>query len=250
MKKVPIILFLLPVLLMLCAAGCNKDNTRSSPIVPGDEREPDTTYHPQIDPESFTSAIDNSWLPMPAGYTYVYEGETEEGLEHIEVTFSADTRMVMGVECRVVRDKVWVDGEFVEDTWDWYAQDSQGNIWYFGEDSYDFEDGAWVLSSGSWEANVDGAQPGIYMHAVAEIGVDYRQEYYFNHAEDMARVLETNASATIGLGTYTDCRITLDWNPLEEGSEETKTYAPGVGQIRETIMETGDVIELIEIIER
>jgi hypothetical protein len=101
--------------------------------------------------------IDNPYFPLQPGTTFVYEGRTEKGNEHNEVYVSSETRAILGVTCVVVSDTVTVDGNLEEATLDWYAQDRQGAVWYFGEDSREFENGAVVSTAGSWEAGVDGA---------------------------------------------------------------------------------------------
>ncbi|MBD3307782.1 hypothetical protein GF339_15230 [candidate division KSB3 bacterium] len=150
--------------------------------------------------------------------------------------------------CTVVREREWVDGELEEDTLDWFAQDVDGNVWYFGEDSKEIDEGVVVSTEGSWEAGVDGAQPGILMKGTPQIGDTYRQEYYFGEAEDMASVVSLNASVTVPFGTFTNCLQTEEWTPLEPGVTEYKYYAPGVGLLLEEQVEGGDArVELVEI---
>jgi hypothetical protein len=92
-----------------------------------------------------------------------------------------------------------------EETLDWYAQDQAGNVWYFGEDSKEIENGTVVSTKGSWEAGVDGAKPGVVMQANPQIGVSYRQEYYYGEAEDMAEVLSLSESVSVAFGSYQNC---------------------------------------------
>lgn len=202
---------------------------------------------PEIDPEDFSSTVDNPYFPLTPGTTYNYEGETEEGTETVEVYVTSDTKEVMGVTCVVVRDRDYLDGELVEETYDWYAQDSDGNVWYFGEDSSEYEEGEVVSTEGSWEAGVDGAQPGIIMKADPRVGDTYRQEYYEGEAEDMGAVVSLEESVSVEYGDFEDCLQTLDWNSLEEDSEEYKYYAEDVGLILETDEEGEDAIELISV---
>lgn len=232
------------LLLLAAAAGCSDETTEGD----GEANGVDSSYDPQIDPADFVATVDNRYLPLKPGMSWVYEGETDEGLERVEVTVTNDTMEVMGVTCVVVWDRVWIDAELVEDTFDWFAQDKEGNVWYFGEDSREMEDGQVVSTEGSWEAGVDGARPGIIMHARPEPGGEpYRQEYYAGEAEDMAKVLSLNETVTIGVGTYSDCLRTEEWTPLEPGVTEQKSYAPGIGVILEEVVEGGmGRIELIE----
>jgi len=147
----------------------------------------------------------------------------------------------------VVRDRVSVDGEVVEDTLDWFVQDVDGNVWYLGEDVKDYEGGELVSTGGSWEAGIDGAQPGIVMLASPTVGDAYRQERYPGEAEDMGEVLRVDGSNTVAAGTFDDVLVTRDWNPLEPDVIEEKSYAPGVGLIGERKVAGGDEeVELVE----
>jgi hypothetical protein len=205
-------------------------------------------YHPTIDPANFVEIIDNSYFPLTPGTTYLYEGVSDGEAETNEVKVTTDTKTVMGVVCVVVHDQVFVEGELAEDTLDWYAQDKDGNVWYFGEESKEIEDGEVVSTEGSWEAGVDGAEPGIVMLADPQVGASYRQEYYAGEAEDMAEVIAIGESVTVGETTYDDVITTKDWNPLEPDVIEEKTYAPGVGVVLEVMVEGGEErVELIEV---
>lgn len=204
---------------------------------------------PTIDPASFVEGVNNLYFPLVPGTTFVYEGQTEDGLERIEVKVLAETRVVMGVTCMVVQDTVWLEGEIIEDTVDWYAQDKDGNVWYMGEDTAEYENGVVINHNGAWEAGVDGALPGIVMQATPEIGEPYRQEYYEGEAEDMAEVISLTGSATVVYGSFEDLLIIKEWNPLEPGVTENKYYAAGVGLVLEEKVQGGDErVALVEII--
>ena len=142
-----------------------------------------------------------------------------------------ETREIMGIEARVVHDVVTEDGELVEDTFDWYAQDADGNVWYFGEDTKEFEDGKVATTAGSWEAGVDGAQPGILVPAEPEDGMTYRQEYYAGEAEDAAEVLSLDEKVEVPFGSYDGVLMTKEFTPLEPDILEHKFYARGVGVV-------------------
>ncbi len=207
------------------------------------------TYAPVIDPADFVAVIDNPYLPLTPGTTFIYEGVSDGEREHNEVTVTAETKTILGVVCVVVRDTVTADGELVEDTFDWFAQDKDGNVWYFGEDSKSYEDGEFESTEGSWEAGVDGAQPGIIMPAEPTIGEEYRQEYYPGEAEDMASVLEIGAGpVTVAYGTFDDLLVTREWSPLEPEIVEHKTYAPGIGLIlAESVQGEEERFELVDV---
>ena len=165
----------------------------------GDEEEtlPQGSEPVEIDPARFSAEIDNPFWPMTPGTVWVYR----EGEQRVEVTVTDRTRSVMGVETRVVHDVVSEDGVPVEDTFDWYAQDDDGNVWYFGEDTTEFEDGEPVGHAGAWEAGVDGALPGVVVPAEPEVGMTYRQEYYAGEAEDRATVLSVDETASVPYGS-------------------------------------------------
>jgi len=203
------------------------------------------TYDPEIEPRDFTTAIDNPWLPLPVGAVWNYESLTEEGLEEIEVTVLPETRTILGVECVTVRDTVTLEGELVEDTLDWYAQDEDGNVWYFGEIVFNYEEGYVADIDGSWLAGVDGAKPGIVMLAAPAVGATYRQEWLAGEAEDAATVLDDGAAVTLGLGTFTGCLQTADFTPVEPDALEHKFYASGIGFLYETKPGTSEVLELV-----
>ncbi|MEW6555362.1 MAG: hypothetical protein AB1384_13885 [Actinomycetota bacterium] len=229
-------------LMLVLVSGCGGETTEETSTQKSE-------YQPEIDPADFVEGIDNQYLPLDSGTTFVYEGNTGEGLEHIEVEVTDEKKVVMGVQCTVVLDTVTIDGEVVEVTYDWYAQDKEGNVWYFGEDSKEYENGKPVNSAGSWEAGVDGALPGIVMRAQPEAGHEYRQEYYEGEAEDMAEVASLDETISLATGaSFSGCLKIKEWTPLEPGVVEFKYYAPDVGLILETAGESETQrIELVEI---
>lgn len=204
-------------------------------------------YEPIL-PDAWAAAVDNPFFPLVPGTSLRFEGETDEGTEVILIDVLASTRTVNGVTAAEVRDRVFVDGELVEETLDWYAQDVDGNVWYVGEDSREIEDGAVVSTEGSWEWGVDGALPGIIMWAdpAAHIGDDYRQEFYEDEAEDWGRVVETGVSVTVPAGTFANCVVTEEWNGLEPGTLESKHYCPQVGFVLEIKLDGGN--ERVELV--
>jgi hypothetical protein len=177
----------------------------------------------------------------------VYEGGKGEGNERTVVEVTRDTKTILGITAVVAHDTVTKDGNVKEDTFDWYAQDRQGNVWYLGEDTKEYENGAVVSTKGSWEAGVSGAQPGISMKARPKAGATYRQEYFKGQAEDFAQVLNTRESVTVRAGTYRDVLKTKDFTPLEPKLLEHKYYAPGVGVVQEVTVKGGSGrVELVE----
>ena len=115
----------------------------------------------EIDPSQFTTEIDNPFWPMKPGSQWIFRETDDEGsVSKVVVTVLDKTKMIAnGVEARIVHDQVSEDGQVKEDTFDWYAQDADGNLWYLGEDTTEYENGKPKTTEGSWEAGVDGALP-------------------------------------------------------------------------------------------
>jgi hypothetical protein len=184
-------------------------------------------------PADFTTEIDNQHWPMSAGGRWVYrEDDGEGGVQRVVVTVTDETkRIANGIEARVVHDVVTEKGEPVEVTDDWYAQDADGNVWYLGERTAEYENGKVVSRAGSWEAGVDGAQPGIAMPADPRPGMAYRQEHYAGEAEDRAEVLSVDEQVEVPFGHFSGAVLTEDLVPTEPGVVEYKLYARGVGPV-------------------
>lgn len=195
----------------------------------------ESRYDPEINPDDFvdpltigdTTAI-NPFLPLVSGFTRVYQA----GEETVTVTVTNETIEILGVKCIVVRDTVEEDGELIEDTVDWFAQDIYGNVWYFGEIAKNYEEGMLSDLDGSWEAGKDGAKAGIVMKGVHNVGDVYRQEWALAEAEDMGEILDTAASESSPAASCVgSCLLTHDFTPLEPEVSERKYYAPGIGVI-------------------
>lgn len=225
-------------------SACGGKPTLATPSLPSTQ----ATYAPVIDPANFVTVVDNPYMPLTPGTTFVYDGTTEKGIEHNEVDVSSETKVIQGVTCVVVKDEVMVDGVLEEATLDWYAQDKQGNVWYFGEDSKEYQAGGAVSAKGSWEAGVNGAQPGIVMPAHPTVNERYRQEYYKGEAEDWATILSLSESASVPTGSYNDVLVTNEWSGLDNPPVyEHKYYAQGVGLIMTKYVEGGYELKLVEI---
>jgi hypothetical protein len=186
-----------------------------------------------LNPADFTTEIDNPYWPMAPGTRWTYREVDEEGkeLEVVVVVTTETKKIANGITARVVRDTVTEDGQLVEDTFDWYAQDKQGNVWYLGEDTAEFADGELTTKSGSFEAGVDGALPGIIMPADPQPGMKFRQEYYKGEAEDNGEVLSTNEMAEVPFGQFKQMLLTKDTITIEPDVLEYKLYAKGVGPV-------------------
>ncbi len=211
----------------------------------GARAEKRAAYRPTIDPANFQAAVDNPYFPLVPGTTFKLVEKKGKRTSENEVTVTHDTKTIMGVTCVVVRDVVRENGVLKEDTYDWYAQDKQGNVWYFGEDTKEFGPRGKVDTEGSWEAGVGKNQPGIIMPGQPSPGAPYRQEYGPGHAEDMGQVVAVGESVTVPYGTFTDCVRTKEWSLLEPGTEK-KWYAKGVGVVR-TESTTKEVATLVSV---
>jgi hypothetical protein len=205
-------------------------------------------YAPHIKPSEFTTKIDNHYFPLKPGTTFVYQGNSAGNQERDVMSVTHSTKRIMGVECVVVDDRVWASGKLTEKTFDWYAQDNNGNVWYFGENSKEYKNGK-VSTAGSWEAGKNGAKPGIIMQAHPKVGQSYRQEYQKGVAEDMAKVLKLNGSAKVPFGSFDhNSLVSKEWSPLEPGVVEHKYYAAGVGDIKEvTVKGPSETLGLVKV---
>jgi hypothetical protein len=207
-----------------CGSNSNDGNNTAATSTP-------ILYSPTIVPAQFTTEVTNQYFPLKPGTVFTYAG-TEDGVSQGNVvTVTHDTKVVDGVTCVVVHDVVTENDEVIEDTFDWYAQDAAGNVWYFGEDTKTFEKGTPTGTKGSWEAGVNGAQPGIVMEVSPKNGDSYRQEYLAGEAEDQARVAELGNARSVPAGSYQNVLSTIEYSALEPDQLEQKDYAPGVGFI-------------------
>jgi len=185
-----------------------------------------------LDPAGFRTRIDNPYWPMSPGGKWVYRETDPDGNEQrVVVTVTDRSKEILGIDAVVVHDVVTEKGRLVEDTYDWYAQDADGNVWYLGEDTKEYADGRLVCAEGSWEAGVDGAQAGIVVPGRPEVGMAYRQEYYAGEAEDRARILSLDERAEVPFGAFDGLLMTRDTTPLEPRVLEHKLFAKGVGPV-------------------
>jgi hypothetical protein len=169
---------------------------------------------------------------MSAGSRWVYRATDGKGsVQRVDVTVTTQRKVVDGIEAVVVHDLVTEDGEMVEDTLDWYAQDKDGNVWYLGEDTKEYEDGKVVSTEGSWEAGVDGAKAGTSSRRSLSRGLTYREEHYAGQAEDAAEVLSVEGRAEVPFGRFSGALITRNYTPLDPNVVELKLYARGIGSV-------------------
>ena len=220
------------VALALALGGCggpasSADASGGLPDLPqGNERV-------DLAPADFSSEIDHPYLALETGTRWIYRETDEEGrVVEVVVTVTSETKEVAnGITARVVRDTVTEDGELIEDTLDWFAQDGAGNVWYLGEETAEFDGREMTSRAGSFEAGFDGALPGIIMPANPADGMRYRQEYYAGEAEDNGEILSLDEQAEVPHGHFDDVLLTKDTSAIEPGVLEYKLYARDVGLV-------------------
>ena len=205
---------------------------------------------PEFDKANFTNPLNitNKYLPLKAGNTFIYKGRADGEPVRERFAITNETKTILGIKTRVIRDTVWINGELAELTDDWFAQDDAGNVWYLGEFSTDYENGKVVGHEGSWEAGVNGAKPGIVMLANPKVGDSYAQEFAPGIAEDKATVLSLNEKIRVPYGRFTNVLKTKDLSPLDPGAVEHKYYAPGIGLVKAILVKGGsEQVRLLDI---
>jgi hypothetical protein len=225
--------FIAAALVFLAACGGGSKSSSRSQLPTGSEPA-------KLDPAEFTTEIDNPYWPLSPGSRWVYRETGGGEVQRVVVTVTDRTKTIDGIEARVVHDLVTTpDGEKVEDTFDWYAQDKDGNLWYLGEDTKEYENGKVVSTAGSWEHGVDGAEAGIIVAAEPEQGLAYREEYYAGEAEDAAEVLSVGGKVQVPFGFFENAMITRNYSGIEPKVEELKFYAKDVGPVLELLVSGG-----------
>lgn len=195
---------------------------------------------PPFDPSAFVKGVNHPYFPLPPGRIYTYRNILKDTYELNTVEVTRDKKTILGVDITVVHDQVFIaDGSLGEDTFDWYAQDRQGNVWYFGEDTKTYDHGTLVTTEGSWEAGKNGAHAGIIMLANPQVGDVYKQEDAPGVVADMAKVIALDATASVPFGNFTNCIETTEWTPIEPGDRAHKFYARGLGIVLETSTRQG-----------
>lgn len=185
-----------------------------------------------LDPADFGGPIDNPYWPMAPGAKWIYRESDPSGSRlKVKIVVTTNTKRILGIDATVVHDVVTDHGALIENTWDWYAQDGCGNIWYMGENTKEYENGVVVSTAGSWEAGVDGAQPGVIVPADPQVGLTYREEYYAGEAEDAAQVMSLNEQTQVPYGHFGNVLLTKNFTPLHPEVLEYKLYAEGLGAV-------------------
>ena len=188
---------------------------------------------PTFDPNNFVTLIDNPFYPLPVGRKLVYTGIKDGQTQRDTVVVTNKTKVILGVTATVVSDIADHNGTLLEKTFDWFAQDKQGNVWYLGEDTVHYLPHGKTDRSGSWEAGVNGAQPGIIMEASPQVDDAYRQEYLAGEAEDTAWIVGRGGTVSVPFGKIRHVLTTLEATRLEPGAYDQKIYGPGIGIVLE-----------------
>ena len=256
MKRITLLGMILGAMVMF-AASCGGSSGSSSGNSGGhakgntpttQENTMQASYSPSIKPSDFTTKIDNKYFPLKPGTTFVYQGKTKNAIERDVMTVTHSTKQIKGVKCVVVDDRVWTHGKLNEKTFDWYAQDKKGNVWYFGENTKEYKKNGKVSTEGTWEAGKDGARPGVIMQAHPKVGQTYRQEYLKGVAEDMAKVLDLNGSAKVPYRSFDHVLVTKEWSPLEPDVVAHKYYGAGAGDVKEVAVKGPlETLELVDV---
>jgi hypothetical protein len=223
------------------ASGCGSSGggmpstTTAAPVSASDLAPVHGRYSPSIDPANFVAAIDNRYFPLRPGTAFHYEGVRGTTRQTDDELVTRQSKRVLGVTCTVVRDTVSERGAPIERTFDYYAQDTQGNVWYMGELSLERKHGRFVKASDSWESGVKSAKPGIIMPSDPRPGDAYRQEYYPpGQALDQAHVLG-RANVKVPYGAFRQALVTSEFSPLEPQTER-KYYVSGLGEVKERVV--------------
>jgi Ca2+-binding RTX toxin-like protein len=186
-----------------------------------------------INPANFTTTIDNPYLPLKPGAILHYR--SNDGSETVKFEVTRQTKIIDGVECVVVLDRVYDEkGRLIEKTYDYFAQDLDGKVWYFGEDVKNYKNGVFQDTGGSWLAGVNGAQAGVIMQAPPVVGQGYSQENAPGIAEDAATVLSLDAHTNTPYAAFDPTLQTFEFTPLDPTLREHKFYAEGIGFVRVT----------------
>lgn len=218
----------------------------------------DPRQKPYFDPARFSTRIDNAWFPLRPGITYIYRGNSEGKRTRDVFTVTHKTKVIDGVTTRVINDRVYMGGRLEERTLDYYVQDDQGNVWYFGEDTAELDKHGNVVSTdGTWHAGKHGAEPGLFMEANPQPGNTFQQEYQRGVAEDHYTVLTLKASVKVPYGSFGGNKlrrrvlVTKEWTPLEPKIRDHKVYVRGIGEVKEvTVKGAKEVGRLVKIVHR
>jgi hypothetical protein len=210
---------------------------------------------PKYDPAGYSPRISNPWYPLKPGVAYIYKGRDGNRRSRDVLRPTDRVTKIAGVPCRVISDKVYLNGVLHERTLDYYTQDSDGNVWYFAEDTAELDRRGHVTSTaGTWRTGRNGAEAGIFMEANPQKGDEFRQEFYRGHAEDHYQVLTLKAEVKVPYGHFgrnklrRNVELTKEWSPLEPRVRDHKYYVRGIGTVKEETVRGGhELLKLVRI---
>ena len=200
-----------------------------------------------LSPSDFVSRVDNPYFPLKPGSKYRYKGNKEGTRMTDALRVTHRTKTILGVKTTVVHDVVRMHHRPEEVTNDFYAQDRDGNVWYFGEATKELDRHGNIISTeGSFKAGVNGARAGLYIPGHPKVGDTARQEFYKGHAEDHFKVLDKKAHVSVPFVSTNKALRTKEWTPLEAGVVDNKYYVRGVGTVREVAVK--GPVERLELV--
>jgi hypothetical protein len=236
--------------LAVLTAACGADERATVETESDSESETGSPSDLGVDPATLSPTVDHPYVAFATVTRALYEGEevdedTGEAVEiRVESATRSDTTTVAGIEATIVDVDEYEDGELVERTEDYYAQDDSGVVYYLGERVDDIEDGEVVAHHGEWLTGQDGARAGVFMPAEPSVGDEFEQERAPGVAEDRSRVVAVDVRVTVPAGTFEGCIETEDVDPIGDATEH-KFYCPDVGLVREAFP-AGGSLDLIE----
>jgi hypothetical protein len=187
-----------------------------------------------VDKKDFVSAGSNTYFRLEPGYRLKLEGR--EGLSRVTlvITVLDETRIVDGVETRVVEERESKGGKLVEVSRNFFAiNTADRGVYYFGEEVDIYKDGKVVGHEGAWESGKNGARFGLAMPGEVALNARYYQEIAPDIAMDRAEIVGLDVSLKTPAGEFKNCLKVRETTPLEKGAKEYKLYAPGVGLIKD-----------------
>ena len=198
----------------------------------------------------FTGSVDHGFFPLAPGMRWEYEVRTPEGTrDQLVAEVTSETRLIGEVTTTVVRVTLTADGELEEETFTWYAQDDDGNVWIFGEVDRGHESGSLVETT-TWEAGVDGAEAGIVIPGDPMVGDEYRVGHLAGEVEEMARIVDLDAAVDATAGSFSGVLVIENWSELEPDVVEQKFYAPGIGFVYQASAAADtDIVSLVSFSE-
>ena len=172
----------------------------------------------------------NPYFILTPGYQLSFK----HGNDTDTLTVLNETKVIDGVEARVVEDRETKNGQLVELTRDYYAIDSVTNdVYYFGEDVDVYKNGKVAGHEGAWLSGVKGAKFGLMMPGKPAPGQRFYQEQAPGVGMDRAEIVSNSERVSTPAGTFEKCIHVLETSPLEKTMADHKWYASGIGMVKD-----------------